>query len=401
MKKHFQILFFTALILLNTFAAHAKDNKFDFYLFYSITCANCTKARLFIRELKEKYPEVLFHELEIVKTRKNQELFMGLNERLNITVPGVPIFIFGNDYLVGFKNNELYRMKVVGMIERQLSIQNPRTWKNNKRSRFIERLITRKNNTTPPSRDKEILVPVAGRINPSSISLPVFTLFLGLVDGINPCAMWVLMFLLALLVNTHDRRKLLIVGIVFVFSSWVVYLIFMIAWLNIFTIFGIRQSVTVIFAVIVISIGLINVKELFFFKRGVSLMIPDRARPKIITKMRKIMENPSMLISIAGTASLAFIVNLIEFGCTIGLPAVYTKVLSYQNIRMPAKYLYTVLYNIAYTIPLFTIVVLFAVTLGKYRLQEKHGRLLKGISGVLMLTLGVLLIVSPRLLEFI
>jgi len=401
MKKNFSILFCTTLILLNASITHAKDNKYDFYLFYSITCSYCTKARQFIRELKEKYPETSFHELEIVKTRKNQELFMELNEHLNITVPGVPIFIFGDDYLVGFKDNELSRMKVVGMIERQLSIQSPRTWKNSKGNPFIERLLTRKNNTTAPAlQGKEILVPLAGKINPQSISLPLFTLFFGLVDGINPCAMWVLMFLLTLLVNTHDRKKLLIVGTVFVFSSGVVYLLFMIAWLNIFTIFGIRQSATVVFAVIIISIGLINVKELFFFKRGLSLMIPDRAKPKIITKMRNIIENPDMLLSIAGTASLAFFVNLIEFGCTIGLPALYTKVLSYQNISIPSKYMYTVLYNIAYTIPLFFIVVLFAVTLGKYDIQEKHGKLLKGISGVLMLVLGILLIASPRLLEF-
>jgi len=290
-------------------------------------------------------------------------------------------------------------MKVVGMIERQLSIQNPRTWKNSKGNHFIK-LTNTKNTAIPSMRGEEILIPLAGKINPNSISLPVFTLFLGLVDGINPCAMWVLMFLLTLLVNTHDRKKLLIVGTVFVLSSGGVYLLFMIAWLNIFTIFGIRQSATVVFAVIVISIGLINVKELLFFKRGVSLMIPDRARPKIITKMRNIIENPSTLLSIAGTVSLAFFINLIEFGCTIGLPAMYTKVLSYQDISIPSKYTYTVLYNIAYTIPLFLIVALFAVTLGKYHIHERHGKLLKGISGVLMLVLGILLIVSLRLLEF-
>ncbi len=400
MKKYLLIDLVTVLLFLNTSVTHAEEHKHDFYLFYSITCVYCTKARQFIRELKEKYPKISFHELEIVKSRKNQELLMELSENLNITVPGVPIFIFGDDYLVGFKDNELSRMKVVGMIERQLSIQSPHTWKKSKRNHLIERLVTKTRNTIPLASKEQILIPMVGKINPYSISLPIFTIFLGLVDGINPCAMWVLMFLLTLLVNTHDRKRLLIVGTVFVFSSGGVYLLFMIAWLNIFTIFGMRQSATVIFAVIVILIGLINVKELFFFKRGISLMIPDRARPKIIIKIQNIIENPSILLSIAGTASLAFFVNLIELGCTIGLPAVYTKVLSYQNITVSAKYVYTVVYNITYTIPLFVIIILFAVTFGKYRIQEKHGRVLKGISGVLMLTLGMLLIVSPHLLEF-
>jgi len=249
-------------------------------------------------------------------------------------------------------------------------------------------------------RENMIDVPILGKIDAKMVSLPSFTFIIGLLDGINPCAMWVLMFLLTLLVNAKSRKKLIMVGTVFVVSSAVVYFLFMTAWLNIFTFMGVSQYITIALGILALLMGLINIKEFFFFKKGVSLMIPEKAKPKLFEKMRKIMNNSSFAVSLFGTIALAFFVNLIELGCTIGLPAIYTRVLSVQQISTSVKYFYMALYNAYYVIPLAVIVALFVFTMGKYRFEEKHAKVLKLISGILMITLGAILVFKPDLLVF-
>jgi cytochrome c biogenesis protein CcdA len=292
---------------------------------------------------------------------------MDLNEELDIKTPGVPIWIFGSGYLVGFQDTNRFRRKVAGLIEHHLALTTTGRW-------------------DTPERDTS--------------SLPLFTVFLGLVDGVNPCALWALMFLLTLLIQTVDRSRLLAVGTTFVLVSATVYLFFMVVWLHLFTLFGYLELITLIFAVAVIIIGLINLKELFLFKRGVSLMIPERVKPRLVRKMRGVANRANLFAALAGTVSLAFFVNLLEFGCTVGLPAVYTRVLSDQRIGTGMRYLYLSLYCAAYMVPLIAVVLVFMLTFRRYQIQERHGRVLKLISGALMLALGIILIADPELLVF-
>jgi cytochrome c biogenesis protein CcdA len=356
-----------AVLLFSCVEVRGEGKSRDLYLFYSLTCGKCREARKYLEELRERYPQITFHELEIMKDRENQILFMDLIDDLDVRTPGVPVWIIGSDYLVGFRDTELFRKKVEGLIERQLMLKAPH------RRETLERDIP---------------------------SLPLFTIFVGLIDGVNPCALWVLMFLLTLLVNTVDRTRLLTVGITFVLVSALVYLLFMVAWLNLFTLFSYLKQITLVFAVVVIVIGLINLKELFLFKKGVSLTIPERVKPRLFRKMRGVANSPNLFLALAGTVSLAFFVNLVEFGCTVGLPAVYTKVLSDQRLGMTMRYGYLGLYCVAYMVPLLVVVLVFLLTFRRYRVQERHGRVLKLVSGALMLALGIILLTDPELLVF-
>ncbi|HNT27281.1 MAG TPA: hypothetical protein PKH10_03785, partial [bacterium] len=153
--------------------------------------------------------------------------------------------------------------------------------------------------------------------------------------------------------------------------------------------------------IVALVMGLINIKDYFFFKKGVSLMIPESAKGKLYDRMRRILGSKNTFLAFAGTVALAFFVNLIELGCTIGLPAIYTRVLSIQKIGTAAKYGYMALYNIYYVIPLVLIVALFMFSMQKFRLDERHARVLKLISGILMLVLGLFLVFKPEWLVFL
>jgi len=373
-----------------------------FYFFYSYDCPHCRQARVFVKNLSQKYHQIKFKEFEICKNKKNRELFKEMSKELNIPVPGVPAFIYGDRYVIGYESGyKYYEYKIYEMIENQLIDKNIQRRKDINFKKTIRSIITKKESEVYIHRDeREISIPIIGKIKPRIVSLPFFTLFLGLTDGINPCAMWVLMFLLTLLVNAGKREKIILVGLVFVFTSGIVYFTFMTAWLNIFMFMGIKNTGTIILGIIVIFMGLINVKELFFFRKSISFMIPERSKPKLYQKMRRIMESPNIYLSILGTILLAFFVNLIELGCTIGLPAIYTRVLYIQQINTITKYFYMALYNLYYIMPLLLIVFIYVFTLGKYRLSEKHAKILKLISGLLMVSLGIILVINPHLLIF-
>ncbi len=368
--------------LLDRHIHEPKDEGIDFgtfYFFHSDGCPHCQEAKPFISELEKQYGDVTFKKLELTGNKENLALLKKLCKERNFSCTGVPTFIMGRDHVEGF-TKDIHSQQLKDIIDKNL--------------------LKARGDQCAEADTGMINVPIIGKIDPKIVSLPSFTFIIGLLDGVNPCAMWVLMFLLTLLVNAKSRKKLIMIGTVFVFSSAFVYFLFMTAWLNIFTFIGIKDTVTIVLGAVAILMGLINFKEFFFFKKGVSLMIPDKAKPKLFEKMRKIMNNSNMMLSLLGTITLAFFVNLIELGCTIGLPAIYTRVLSIQEISTLTKYVYMALYNLYYVIPLAIIVGIFVVTMGKHRFEEKHAKVLKLVSGVLMLTLGAILVINPDFLVF-
>lgn len=366
-------------------AAAQRPASQTFYLFYSLTCARCREARVFIGALKTRYPGVDFVELEIVKSRKNQEILGRFAEELGIQTPGVPIFIFDGSYLVGFKEGNRQRRQVVAMIERGGK----------------GRHSAAGGQGVSSGQDRAIDLPLFGEVDPRSLSLPLFTVFIGLVDGLNPCALWVLMLLLSVIGGASTRRRMIVVGAIFIFFSGLLYFLFMTAWFNFFAFLRFKRAATLALGIGVCALGLVNIKELFFFKKGPSLMIPERAKPRIYGRMRGIVSSPNTLLLVLGTASLAFIVNLAEFGCTVGLPAIYTRVLSLQRLGTLGTYALMALYNAVYVVPLVAVFLAFVFTLGRYRLGEKQGRWLKIASGTVMLALGLALVLRPELLMFI
>jgi hypothetical protein len=192
---------------------------------------------------------------------------------------------------------------------------------------------------------------------------------------------------------------MLLIGGVFVFFSGLIYFLFMAAWLNLFLVMGHVTAITTIAGAVSIVIAAINIKDFFFFKQGVSLTIPDSAKPKLFDRMRKLLRSTSLFSILIGTTVLAIVANSYELLCTAGFPMVFTRILTLHALSLTSYYLYLVFYNVVYIIPLLLIVLAFSITLGSRKLSERQGRLLKLLSGLMMLGLGVVLIVNPALLN--
>jgi hypothetical protein len=219
------------------------------------------------------------------------------------------------------------------------------------------------------------------------------------LDSFNPCAFFVLLFLLSLLVHARSRGHMLLIGGTFVFFSGLVYFMFMAAWLNLFLVVGEIAWVTALAGLAAVLIALVNIKDFFWLHRGITLSIPEHARPRLYQRMRGLLQNGRLPAMLLGTVMLALAANSYELLCTAGFPMVYTRVLTINALPPSAYYGYLLLYNVVYIIPLLLIVGAFSLTLGARKLGERGARLLKLLAGLMMLQIGLVLIVAPALLN--
>ncbi len=244
--------------------------------------------------------------------------------------------------------------------------------------------------------EDSIDLPWFGTVRVSQVGLPLFTLSVGLIDGFNPCAMWVLLFLLSVLVNLKDRRRMLAVAGTFVVISGLAYFAFMTAWLNLLSWVGLLRWVQVVLACLAIFVGSVHVKDFFALHRGLTLSIPESAKPGIYARVRGIVKAETMWAALAGAIVLAVLVNFVELLCTAGLPALYSQILTMQQLPRWQEYLYLGLYILAYMFDDTLMVLGVVATLGHPKMQEVHGRWLKLLSGLVILALGLVMLLRPE-----
>ncbi len=360
-----------------------KTKIIKFHFFWSKTCPHCRKAKPFVNELARSYNWLELNSYEISENQENAALFRTLSDKIGGERFAVPAFLFCEQVVIGYLDDQ-----TTGAHLRDELL--------NCHASLIDGGKVAKNKT---GQTTKFSLPLLGDFDPKSMSLPVFTIIIAGLDAFNPCAFFVLLLMLSLLVNAKDRKRMLLIGGIFVFFSGFIYFLFMAAWLNLFLYLGEIRFITIIAALIAIGVSLINIKDYFLFKKGVSLSIPDSAKPNLYSRIRGLMNASSLPTLIFGTVMLAIVANSYELLCTSGFPMVFTRLLTLHDLTSSSYYLYLVLYNVIYVIPLAAIVLIFVKTLGTRKLSEKEGRILKLVSGLMMFELGVLLLFAPNLLS--
>lgn len=235
------------------------------------------------------------------------------------------------------------------------------------------------------------------------LPLPLFTFLIALVDGFNPCNMFVLTCLLALLISTSDaRRRLYIVSLTFVGMVYIFYFMFMAVWLNVFKYISFITPLRIGLGIIAVGAGLINCKELFFFRKGFTLMIQDQHKGPLMKKienMKEVIQKGSLPLLVTSSLGLATLASLVELPCTAGFPIIYTGILAGKGLENTlGYYFYLMYYNLVYVFPLCVIVFIFIYTLKARKITQRQMEIIKFIGGIIMLLLGIVLLVNPGLL---
>lgn len=329
-------------------------------------CPHCADAKHFLAQLAREQPALRIIYRPVDTDPLAVEDLVALSRAADVWPPGVPTFVIDNRILIGFDDAAHSGQDLRALID-------------------------------PPSAARTNdagALPVA--LSAGELGLPLFTLALGLLDGFNPCAMWVLLFLLSLLVRLHDRKRMALIAGTFVLVSGAVYYAFMAAWLNVFLAVGLSNVVRLLLGATAVLIGLINTKDFFAWGRGPSLRIPDAAKPGLYARIRGVMQAPTLPASLLGVAALAVVVNVVELLCTAGFPAVYTAVLARQSLTPLAHHLYLGLYIAGYLADDALMVGLAVWALGSGKLTERAGRGLKLLSGLVMIALGATLLLHPE-----
>ncbi len=387
----FKFVFFCVLLALIPGFAHAANaKKIPIYFFWGIGCGECEHQKVFLQDLKKKYPQIEIRSYESLNNSDNAIIFSGIARRFNISSPVVPATFIDNKSWIGY--NASFAREIENRIEYCL------------KNKCVDPLVESpsvifQGNTQHTKETKRITLPFFGEIEPSNISLPVVTLLLASFDAFNPCVFFVLLILLSLLVRSGSRKRIFFVGAIFVFFSGFIYFLFMAAWLNLFIFMGRLHLITSAAGAIAVIIAAINIKDFFFFKKGPSLLISEQAKPKLFERMRNLISKGSLPSLIFATIALGVMANTYELFCTAGFPLIYTRVLTLANLPLIQYYLYLILYNIIYVLPLLVIVLILGLTLNQKKLTEWQGQVLKLVSGLMMLFLGLILIIKPVLLE--
>ena len=365
----------------------------DLEVFVRQGCPHCEKAKAYLTRLRQRYPQLTVTVRDIGEDPQALLRLKTLAAKFGITQLGVPAFYGRGELLIGFESEETTGRQ----LEELLGRPPPDVGAPSKGACPLESEVPCPTAPKPEGAGGfSLQIPFWGDRTLPELGLPLFTVFLGLLDGFNPCAMWVLLFLLALLANLRDRRKMFLLAGMFVLVSGMVYFAFMAAWLNVFLFIGYVRIIQLIMGGLAVGIGLVNVKEFWAFGQGLSLTIPESAKPGLYARVRKILAAEHVTQAMIGILVLATLVNMIEFVCTAGFPALFTQVLSQQGLTTWEYYGYLGLYNLAYIADDAVMVTIAVVTLSHHKLQEREGRWLKLISGLVMLGLGVLLLFAPE-----
>ena len=393
--KQFLIAYLVAAALVFTATAGAQDESLWYqqqadgsitiklWFFWSKECRHCQRARPVIESMAAKHPWLQLESRELTADAENRQQFREIAALFKREARSVPSFFFCKKMMVGFGNSEATGKFLLEQLQS-----------------CKQKLEQGKHLPLTGSTVGQGEISRVMGIDTRDLPLPVLTVIIAGLDAFNPCAFFILLFLLSLMIHVNNRKRMLLVGGVFILFSGLIYFIFMAAWLNMFLLIGALAWVTAAAGILAATMGIMNVKDAFL-AAGPSLSIPENAKPGLYARMRKLMNSNNLPAMLTGTIVLAIAANSYELLCTSGLPMIYTRLLTLESLPMAGYYLYLVFYNIIYILPLLAIVLVFVMTLGSRKLQPHEGRALKLLSGLMMLSLGLVLLIKPDLLSHV
>lgn len=396
MKKIKYIFLFILSFLFILPSINAEERKqVNVYLFHSNTCSHCKAEIEFLNEIQKEYENLKINLYEINDVKENKELMINIKEKLNIDSPMVPFTVIGDYYYIGY--NDGVKDGIKNLIEKYTSEE---------QYDVIKDIIDGKDVSNFKIKNGEInkISTVFGEIDPAKVSLPILSVIIGAIDGFNPCAMWVLIFLITMLFNMENKKRMWALGITFLVTSALIYLVFMFVWLGIATkLLTTISWLKLLIGLIALIGAFINLKGFIksIVKKDAGCEVVDNSkRKKIISKIKKYTSEKSFILAMLGVMLLAVSVNAIELACSAGLPVLFTNVLALNDVNFIEKCIYIFIYIFFFLIDDIIVFFVAMFTLNIKALSTKYTKYSHLIGGIIMLIIGILMIFKPEWLMF-
>lgn len=396
------ILIFT--IILIPFNVSAEEKIVNIHLFYGEGCPHCAHEKEYLNEYLKDKGNVKLYTYEVWYDKDNQKLLEKVQDELNHKGSGVPLTIIGDNILIGFAEG-ITDKSIEEYVNKCLNDDSYRDYVGEITGVSKKPNITNEidNDNNKNDINSDITVPILGDVNAKTVSLPLLSVVLGLVDGFNPCAMWILIFLITMLFNMKDKKKMWILGLTFILTSGVVYLLFMLTWLNLATFISKLAFIRLLVSSVALTVGIINLSKFAnsITKKDEGCDVVDKKdRKKIMDKIVKITSEKKFIVAILGIILLAASVNIIELMCSIGIPLLFTQILAMNNLSLIEYAIYMFIYILFFLIDDIIIFVISMITLKVTGLSTKYSKYSHLIGGIIMLIIGLLLIIKPEILMF-
>ena len=379
-----------------TIVNQAPAQPIDIEVFVREGCPHCAKAKEFLGRLQHEQPGLRVVIRDVGREPAAMEKLKRIAEGRDAAMVRVPAFEVGGQLIIGF-SDEASTGQLIRDSMARAHTQGRTAADVPGDCEAEDRLTCEADAPIPAAKPETFAIDFLGlSVTLDHAGLPLFTLAMGLLDGFNPCSMWVLILMISLLAPMNNRPRMFAIAGAFIAVQGVAYFVFMAAWLNLFLLIGLTRASEIIIAALALLAGAVNLKDFWRFGRGVSLSIPAAAKPGIYARMRRILHTENLAVAILGTVALAILVQIVEFMCTSGFPALFTRILTLRQLDSLSYYGYLVLYDLAYMLDDVIILAIGVITLSQRRLQEKEGRWLKLVSGLVMVGLGVYLLLVPH-----
>ena len=402
MKKLLYVIVLFLMFIPNVFAK--EDSIVNIYLFHSYSCPHCKKEIKLLDELEKKYDNIKVYKFELSENN-NGNLLGEITRLLDARVGGTPFTIIGEKYFNGFSEENTKRVfsgaieyyskygykDVVGEYLNEnkiLEVEIP-TFKE-KTDITIDEYIDEYGNYT-------FNLPLLGNINTKNLTLPLIAVVIGLIDGFNPCAMWVLLFLISMLIGINDKKKMLILGFSFLFTSALVYFLLMLVWLDASSVLVNVNWIRNTIGLVAVIGGIYNLITEFKEKEEGCNVVNDKKRNKIFDKIKKFTKEKNLFLALIGVITLAISVNIIELACSAGLPLVFTSILSMNNLPKTIELIYLLIYILFFLLDDIIVFTIAMITLKLTGISTKYGKISKIIGGFILVIMGILLIFFPNI----
>ena len=405
MNKIIKNLFLILLSFLFIGSVSAK-NTITMYFFHGDGCPHCAAEEKFIEENKDIFKDIKIVKYEVWNSQENRDLLKKVGNKFGLEAKNIPFNVIGNTIITGFSESAGTGNKIINTIN---------YYQDNDYTDYVSEVLegnmdvveTNEKAISYTRKGEEnkthiIKVPLIGEVNLENISLGFATVIIGLIDGFNPCAMWVLLFLISVLIGMKDKKRMMIIGLTFLITSALVYMAIMLSWLNIV----IKVNASIIFrniiAVVALIGGIINLRSYLKSRKDDSGcdIVDDKKRKKIFTKIKKFTKEKSLLLALIGVIGLAISVNIVELACSAGLPLVFSELLAINKITGFTSFLYVLLYIIFFLIDDIIVFTIAMFTMEVTGISTKYNKYSHLVGGIIMLIIGLLLILKPGWLMF-
>lgn len=404
MKKIAKLIFIIISIIFISTNVNAKEtDNLTLYVFKGDGCPHCKAEMDYLDTIKDKYTNLEIKEYEVWYDDDSASLLTKVESYFNIKRSGVPTTIIGNTVIQGYQNESSTGKK----IERAINFYEENDYKDivkeikdgtaikttKKSDKFQEE-------ETKLDKETSVKAPIVGNVNLKDVSLLTSAVILGLIDGFNPCAMWILLFLISALIGMKDRKRMWTLGLTFLITSGFVYMLIMLSWISIAvkitTIVWIRN----IIAIIALIGAILNLKSFIKSKNSGCEIVDSKKRKNIFSKIKKFTSEKSFILAFFVIIGLAISVNLVELACSAGLPLIFTELLAINNVSGFIKFIYIGIYIIFFLIDDIIVFTISMYTMKATGISTKYGKYSHLIGGLIMLLIGLLLIIKPEWLMF-